>query len=62
MEKSYLKSTLAKKTKEEGLEFKAAKRSNQCIDFLNKFRKSPDVSSVYCECLVQFYSVSSVGA
>ena len=32
---------------EEGLEFKAA---NQCSDFLNQFRKSPDVYGVYCKC------------
>ena len=31
---------------EGGLEFKVAQQSNQCIDFLNKFRKSPDVYSV----------------
>ena len=31
---------------EGGLEFKAANKSNQCIDFLNAFRKSPDVLGV----------------
>ena len=31
----------------EGLEFRAA---IQCSDFLNQFRKSPDVYGVYCKC------------
>ena len=38
-----------------GLEFKAA---NQCSDFLNRFRKSPDAYSAQCKYLLQVSIVS----